>query len=80
MPSTREEIAYYVLSVEPNCCPDCDKKDGTAFLAEFLPKFNPPPECPKCDAFCAIVAVHADEDGALDCAARIRGAGGILKL
>ena len=80
MAQSPDEIAYYILSVELGCCPDCEKKDSTAFLAEFLPKFNPPPECPKCDAFCAVMAVHADEVGALDTAARIRAAGGILKL
>ena len=73
------KIAYYIYTVEPNACPDCEALDGTKFSREHLKEFETKGDaCPR-GCFGLVVAVFLDESGAPETAEQIRRAGGILK-
>jgi hypothetical protein len=55
------KISRYILTIEPDCCPDCERLDGTEFGEARLKEFQAILDaCPK---GCAreIVAVYDDE-------------------
>ena len=55
------KIKHYALSVAPDCCPECEKLDGTEFPEARLKEFEAILDaCPR-GCFRAIVAVYDDE-------------------